>query len=236
MLQDGYQVNKHIGKFTLQSLAECDILVIANALHESNVGNWVTPNPSAFTKEEIALLDTWIAEGGALLLIADHMPFPGAAEKLAAVFGFQFYNGFALDTLNRQPSFFRKKDQNLHTNIMTMGLDSSQEVSEIVTFTGQAFQIPSDAQPILEFGDRYSLLLSDTAWVFSHNTQKLSAKGMYQAAFKEYGKGRVVVAGEAAMFSAQLAGPRQTKIGMNAAYAKQNYRLLLNIMQWLAGL
>jgi hypothetical protein len=47
------------------------------------------------------------------------------------------------------------------------------------------------------------------------------------------GKGRVAVFGEAAMFSAQLDGPRQP-MGMNAPGAEQNHQLLLNVMHWLS--
>ncbi len=38
---------------------------------------------------------------------------------------------------------------------------------------------------------------------------------------------------EAAMFSAQLAGPDKVKAGMNHEIAKENYQLLLNIIHWL---
>jgi hypothetical protein len=51
----------------------------------------------------------------------------------------------------------------------------------------------------------------------------------------EYGKGRVFVSGEAAMFSAQLAGPNRVPTGMNAANAKENPELLLNVLHWLDG-
>jgi hypothetical protein len=37
------------------------------------------------------------------------------------------------------------------------------------------------------------------------------------------------------MFSAQLAGQNQRKAGMNAEYAEENYKLLLNIIHWLEG-
>ena len=47
------------------------------------------------------------------------------------------------------------------------------------------------------------------------------------------GRGRVAVFGEAAMFSAQLAGPKQP-MGMNAPQAEQNHQLLLNVMHWLS--
>ncbi len=49
----------------------------------------------------------------------------------------------------------------------------------------------------------------------------------------EYGKGRIVVFGEAATFSAQLAGEQKSKMGMNNPQAKQNPQLLLNIIHWL---
>jgi hypothetical protein len=49
----------------------------------------------------------------------------------------------------------------------------------------------------------------------------------------DYGKGRLVIFGEAAMFTAQLAGPNQTKIGINSDFADENYKLLLNIIHWL---
>jgi hypothetical protein len=48
------------------------------------------------------------------------------------------------------------------------------------------------------------------------------------------GKGRVAVFGEAAMFSAQLAGRGGAPMGMNAPEAAQNYKLLLNVLHWLS--
>jgi len=49
----------------------------------------------------------------------------------------------------------------------------------------------------------------------------------------KYGKGRLVMFGAAAMFTAQLGGPRQTKMGMNSEFVNDNYKLLLNIIHWL---
>jgi hypothetical protein len=37
------------------------------------------------------------------------------------------------------------------------------------------------------------------------------------------------------MFTAQLAGSQQIKVGMNSTIAKENFRLLLNIIHWLDG-
>jgi hypothetical protein len=48
--------------------------------------------------------------------------------------------------------------------------------------------------------------------------------------------GRAAFFGEAAMFSAQVAGPDRIPIGMNGPQAEQNYQFVLNLMHWLSGL
>ena len=98
------------------------------------------------------------------------------------------------------------------------------------------FPLPDDATSILKFDKRYTLLLTDTAWVFDKHTRIVNIEGWSQAAYKKYGSGRVVVCGEAAMFTAQLAGPQKFSVGMNSPIAKRNYQLLLNIIHWLDGM
>jgi len=44
-----------------------------------------------------------------------------------------------------------------------------------------------------------------------------------------------VVFGEAAMFSAQLAGPHAKPVGLNQPGMRGNIQLLRNIMSWLSG-
>jgi len=46
----------------------------------------------------------------------------------------------------------------------------------------------------------------------------------------------VAVFGEAAMFTAQLAGPARMPMGMNHPLAKQNAQFALNVMHWLSGM
>ena len=70
----------------------------------------------------------------------------------------------------------------------------------------------------------------------TNNTAKTAIGGWLQGATLRAGKGRVAVFGEAAMFSAQLAGPNKTPMGMNAPNAKQNPQFLLNVLHWLSGL
>ncbi len=230
---DGYVVKPYKKAFTKEELAKGKILVISNALHESNRRAWYLPNPSAFTQEEIDEIKVWVHQGGSLFLIADHMPMAGAAQDLGSTFGFEFTNGFALDTVQRGPSFFDTKEGSLIENAITNGRKPEEKVHQVTTFTGQAFKIPADAKPILVFDERYVNLLPDTAWAFKKETPRHNLKNWYQGAYKKHGAGRIVVFGEAAMFTTQLAGPNKIKVGMNHPDAKQNYQLLLNIIHWL---
>lgn len=65
--------------------------------------------------------------------------------------------------------------------------------------------------------------------------QEASAAGRAQGIALKFGKGRVVVLAEAAMLSAQLAGPQKMKFGMNRP-GLDNCQFALNIMHWLSGL
>lgn len=232
---DGYRVDSCKGDLTQSQLKNVRILVIANALNKINIQNWYVPTPSAFSAEEIKTVRKWVEEGGSLFLIADHMPFGGAAADLASAFGFTFTNGFAADTSKPGNDYFYRKDGSLASCSITNGRNAAETVNKVVTFTGQAVRIPADATSILNFSDRYLLLETDTAWVFDSHTKYTSIKDWSQGAYMKYGKGRLVMFGEAAMFSAQLSGQNQRKAGMNAEYAEENYKLLLNIIHWLDG-
>jgi hypothetical protein len=230
---DGYVVEGYAGKFKRSALKDLRILVIANALNKINVENWFLPTPSAFTAREIERVRKWVERGGSLFLIADHMPMGGAAADLAAAFGFKFTNGFAIDTVTRDPAYFYREDRTLKPCILTNGRNSNETIFKVVTFTGQAFTVPPEATSVLNFDKRYLLLETDTAWVFDSHTRFTTIEGWSQGAFMKYGVGRVVMFGEAAMFSAQLGGPQQMKMGMNSDFAEENYKLLLNIIHWL---
>jgi len=230
---DGYVVTGYSGKFRMSKLKEFKLLVVANALNKINVVNWYLPTPSAFTDREIETVRKWVENGGSLFLIADHMPFGGAAAGLAAAFGFRFTNGFAIDTTTQGQAFFYRKYGSLLPSPLTNGRNSNETISKAVTFTGQAFQIPEEARNVLRFDERYFLYEPDTTWIFDASTKKTPINSWSQGAYMRYGKGRVVMSGEAAMFTAQLGGPSQTRMGMNSDFAEENYKFLLNIIHWL---
>lgn len=235
--KDGYVVKSFDKLFTNESLSEVKILVISNPINEINNTNWTLPTPSAFSKEEIDEVEKWVHNGGSLFLIADHMPFPGASEELASKFGFKLSNGFANDTSNPGgQDLFSRSEKTLNENFITNGRNNNEIVDSIYSFTGSAFQIPDDAESILTLNKNFISFMTDTAWVFNDKIKKISAAGWSQGAVKKHGKGKVIMWGEAAMFTAQLAGNNQIKIGMNSPKAKNNYKLLLNIIHWLDGI
>ena len=233
--RDGYLVESYKGAFDKKKLQKGKILVISNALNKKNVRHWYVPIHSAFTPSEIETVRQWVEEGGNLFLIADHMPMAGAAKDLASAFEIEFTDGFVFDTITRGPSIFTLKDKTLIESSITKGRNSEEVVKKIASFTGQGFKVPENANPILIFNANYVNLLPDTAWVFTPKTKRIPMKGWSQGVYGNFGKGRIVVFGEAAMFTAQLAGPEKNKAGMNNPIAPENYKLLLNIIHWLDG-
>jgi hypothetical protein len=237
LARDGYIIQPLKDTIEINTLEHADLLVISNALNIRNIEDWTLPTPSAFTEDEIKNIVKWIEEGGSLFLIADHMPFPGAAFDLAEALGFKLNNGFAYDTVTGGgPDLFTVKDGTLKDNFITNGRNGKEKVDSIYSFTGEAFQIPEDATPVLILNNNFISLMPDTAWNFKDDTQQVSVAGWSQGVVKKFGKGKIAIWGEAAMFSAQIAGEKKVKVGMNAPKAKYNYQLLLNIIHWLDNL
>jgi uncharacterized protein (DUF2249 family) len=233
--RDGYVVKSSRFQFSKATLGNGQILVIANALAERNQTDWSLPTPSAFSDEEVEAVRDWVRGGGSLLLIADHMPFPGAAEKLALALGVRFSNGYAIDERTKGPMLFKLSDGSLKDHQITQGRAEAEKVESVATFTGSAFQVEGDAQPLLILGPSVVSFMTSVAGQITDETPRTPVKGWYQGAVMRFGKGRVAVFGEAAMFSAQVAGPNRRPMGMNAPIAARNPQFLLNVMHWLSG-
>ena len=197
--------------------------------------NWSKPVYPAFTEDEINNLENWVSGVGNLFLIADHMPMPGADEGIGERFGFTLHNGFNSDSVPG-PDIFSRADGTLFPSPILTSLDGT-EIDSFVSFTGHGFNYPSDAIPVFLFKKGSFILLPEVAWEFSPATPRLDAEGMSQLAYKRHGEGRVVVSGEAAMFTSQCFGGLSWRTGgMGSPMAPNNYRLLLNLIHWLDGL
>ena len=232
--RDGFVVRASKKEFSRGSLDGVRVLVIANALHARNAANhWSLPTPSAFTADEITAVKAWVHDGGALLLIVDHMPFPGAAEALARGFGFTLSNGFAQDAAGKSALTFSRSNGGLREHAILAGRSNEEEITSVAAFTGMAFRCPPEATALFVLPSGSVSLEPETAWKFTPETKKIDVSGWAQAAVREFGRGRVALLGEAAMFSAQLSGKDKRPMGMNAPAAQQNPQFLLNVMHWL---
>lgn len=231
---DGFVVAENKSSFTKEALGKASILVIVNALHDSNNQSWTLPCPSAFTKKEINNLKSWLAEGGKLFLSADHMPYGGAVQELAKSLNIEWNNGFAMNAKKKNdwpPSSFSRGKNTLLSSPVTDPSQNIRKIEEIATFTGSAFK-SEEAVPFLIFDDSHELLEPKTAWKFSKDTKVKSAEGWYHGACLVYGKGKLVLMGESAMFTSSVRG--RTKVGMNSQDAPENAQLALNIFRYLA--
>ncbi len=251
--KDGYIVESSKGKysaFTKAELKQIDVLVIANALNPMNFGKtsctdqWKLPTPSAFEKQEITSLVEWVKEGGSLLLLADHMPFPGAAEELAAAFGVLMSNGYTYPVDIYKPIEFKAADGSLRSHPITRGrAEKGEAVDSVLTFTGQAFRAKplANVQPLMVLGEGvrtyFPLDLKTDSTDHMQNLMSspyISSEGMMQGAALELGEGKVVILGEAGMFTAEIIEPDRK--GMNHPGAAHNAQFALNVMHWLSGL
>lgn len=235
LAQDGFSVYDFEKIFSESSLNKADILVIVNALHDSNVRDWSLPNPSAFTASEVVALNEWVKQGGKLFISADHMPCGGAAQNLMKSFGVEWSNSF--DQSRKQkwpPAVFSRETGMLLSSPVTDSSHFAKPIDLVGTFTGSAFRFFEEGTgtPFLVFDDAYQILFPKVAWKFTKKTKGESAKGWFQGATMTYGKGKIVMMGESAMFTAQIRN--RTKIGMNSPDAPQNAQLMLNIFRYLA--
>ncbi len=239
--RDGFRVAPGRQQLDSASLDGVDVLVIANALgagHE-DVKNWTLPARSAFDSAEIAATAAWVRRGGSLLLIADHMPFAGDAAPLAAAFGVELMNGFALvgepdASTGDYPLTFRARDGGLALHAVTRGRRQAERVDSVTTFTGSALRLVRNGTGLLRLPAGTRVVLPSVTWQFTEATPEIAGEGLYQGAVLSFGRGRVAVFGEAAMFTAQRKGREHAPMGMNAPAAAQNGQFALNVMRWLA--
>jgi hypothetical protein len=229
---DGYRVIANKEKFAAQSLNGADVLVIANA-GAAEAGSADRRKP-AFTDAECDAVREWVRAGGALLLIADHAPAGSAAANLSATFGVDMSKGFTADPVNYERVAldtswirFSRVNRNLGDHPITRGRDATERINSVLSFTGQSLKGPKESTALLKLS-RGAYDVDD----LNHpdKAKMTSSAGRAQSVALSFGKGRVVVFGEAAMLTAQ-----NQNFGMNYP-GTDNRQLVLNVMHWLTGL
>jgi hypothetical protein len=232
---DGYEITPNNQKFSADTLKGYDILLISNALGAQRMNAPDAGNP-AFTDQECDAVRDWVKGGGALLLIADHAPMGAANQILGQRFGVDMSKMFTADEQNfdkesENPGFivYTRESGRLADHPITRGRNEAERVNKIIAFTGQSLKGPADSVAFMKLADSAQDLMP------GQNSKPISAAGRAQGIAMKFSKGRVVVLGEAAMLSAQLAGPNRMPFGMNRP-GIDNRQLALNIVHWLSRL
>jgi hypothetical protein len=253
---DGYKVMASKTRFEKENLAGIRVLIVANArdLKAILVGDISRP---AFTDHECDVLVDWVRAGGSLLLIADHAPFGNAADALARRFGVGMGKGWVFDRattggLTTQLDFSRLNGL-IGEHPIISGRNTSEEVNTIRAFTGQSLTVPAgstilmklspearDAATPADMDAEDAAIRSPDPSKPAYGSHSTSAAGRAQGLAMPFGKGRIVVLGEAALLSAQIIrytdpNPHDMKIGMNTP-GNDDRQFALNIVHWLSGL
>jgi len=238
---DGYRVTPNRTAFTTPALAGFEVVVISNALGAEEMRDTAASHP-AFSEQEREAVCRWVNAGGALLFIADHAPMGDAARRLAERFGVDMRSAFTIDTScavngNAGLILFDASGGLDTAHAIIRGRASDERVRRVITFTGQSLGSPPGSASLLTLSpNAEDLMVGPGARSRAVSPdQRKSAAGRSQALAFGVGRGRVVVLGEAAMLSAQLAGPPggpRFQMGMNFP-GIDNRQLALNIMHWL---
>ncbi len=228
---DGYRVLRSPQPFSAPLLSMARAIVVVNGIN--HIGDRVFPNLPAFSQDELKVLGNWLEEGGSLLLVAEQAPFGAAAEGLAKYLNVTLSNRPVIDpehvdARSNNPGclLFDRAQGLIGDHAITRGRDSSETVHRVVTWTGASIEGPSNASVLLKLsGAARELADGDT----------VSPAGSAQAIAFTRGHGRVVVLGDAAMLTAQLApmaGAPALPMGINRTDL-DDAQFALNAMHWL---
>lgn len=241
---DGYRVATTSKRITAEALRPYAVYLVANA-----VGANERNDAAAFDDLECDAIRDWVASGGSLLLVTDHYPTGHAAESLAARFGIQLSKGDVSDSMAFDPAFepthlvFSRKNGGLTAHPIVEGRSAAERIERVLTFTGEAVRANPPAVGFLRLSDT-AIARSPKATVEHKGSDVIVSvtyedpvplPGWSQGVALEWGKGRVVVLGEAAMLTARLRRNDGVRIGMNVP-GYDNRQLALNLMHWLTRL
>ena len=248
---DGYRVLAFNSMFDARSFDGIDVLVISNARNLPAIEKGDISQP-AFTEAEADVIRDWVKGGGSLFLIADHAPFGQAAQNLAQRFKIEMGKGFVFDREKNELTTtldFSGDNRLLGDHSITRGRGASEAISHITTFTGQSLSVPAGAIPLMKLSDtareaatpddlnaENAAAQSSGATQFGLRSTQLA--GRAQGIATTFGMGRLVVLGEAAMLSAQIATFADggvAKAGMNVP-GNDNRQFALNALHWLSRL
>ena len=248
---DGYVVDAGWGRLDApRALQGVAVLVISNAARPRDGSG----RASAFDEAEIEAVARWVEAGGSLLLAADHAPHGSAAEALAARFGVEMGKGYLFQIARNGPTTnLTYPRPALADHLIVAGRGPSEAVDIVMTFTGQSLKGPPGSTILIatdagahetpdlptlqrisariDMGEPAEVVIAELA------RPALPAQGLAFA----FGRGRVVVLGEAGMLTAQIVrfppeqGREPLRFGLNVD-GHDDQQFVLNTLHWLSRL
>jgi len=262
MRNDGYRIVANARPFTAATLAGHDILVIANALGAEGaegpdaaafteaecraVADWVRGGGALLLIADHAPFGAAaerMAQAFGVEMSKGVAADPGHADP---------------ETGNRTFILYTRDAHMLGSHPILEGRNSGERIGRVMTFSGQSLRGPDGSIALLALGERaidrvqpsQSEIRAAAAAARAQAACEgrpppgavalrqpanagTSAAGRAQGVAFRFGRGRVVVLGEAAMLSAQLGG-QGMRVGMNRP-GLDNRQLALNLMHWLSG-
>jgi hypothetical protein len=192
------------------------VLVIANAQAPEDA----PADASAFTEHEVIAIESWVRNGGSVLLVADRAPFGAPARALAKAFGVTLDNNAILT----------KGSDGRPTGELTIDINQYGErrhplfdrVLTVVYVVGESMSGPG-------------VMVRAPDGVYSGPTAQAtdgpSAAGKPLILAFEHGKGRVVVIGDGGIVSAFGSPNGNAHRGISEG---DNARFVRNVFKWLA--
>ncbi|MFX1311478.1 MAG: Ser-Thr-rich GPI-anchored membrane family protein [Promethearchaeota archaeon] len=192
-------------------LSVCDILVIACS-------------SDAYTTAELDAIETWVQNGGSLLLITDYGSFGTIMDTIAARFGFDFKNDGILDSDDDVGG--GGTGQNCYDGPNILSHPITTGVSRVEMYAGDGLSVgPVDEIPII---------ITDTdgtaTWVYE-GTPALGVSLMSVVDDGSAGAGKVCVIGDSNIWDSSADSESDGEVNF---YDSDNEILAMNTINWLA--
>ena len=225
---DGFKVIRGRAKFSEESLAKVNVVVIAGGVLD---------------KEESLILNNWIRNGGALLALAHHDGKDLYFEYLKSL-GVQTLeieatqdslHGLLRDGFTNNPAYiyFSAEEKMLGSHPIIKGRNSSETVKRVQTFGSSTIIGPPGSINLLPLSKSSVDFMSIDTRVISRVPVKTKGMRSHGIAFN-FGKGKVVVTDAWALKALIFEPSERGRMGMNTP-GNDNKQFALNIVRWLTG-
>lgn len=228
---DGYRIDFSGDKVDLATLDRADIFLVITPM-SSPYNDFKNDFTDAYSRKELRVLESWVREGGSLIVFSEHFPFDIAVSGLLETFGISTSIGVTIDHDFSNESageivFEGERLANSHPIVA-----GKRSVRKVASYGGSALR-----------GDGYTniLKLSDHAMNVPRNWLGVEGgpvgSGNSQGLAGFYGDGRIAAFGDSNGFAAMIFEDDVSEdfVGMNDdAYDWRNF--VLNTFDWLSGL